>query len=119
MSSEFNTGQVLFAGTTTAIRTVPLRIPIALLQITRDFLLELGLHYVLMTIDNNDAINILQFRTEEFGTLQTIPIQTRGTLTDEIHHFLQIIPNAVTGTGLVTVYLAPIEEIRRLGLVAS
>lgn len=119
MSSQFQTGQVLFAGSKIAIRTVSVPIPFTTLTITRDFLQELGLQMVLLTIDNNDGTNPLQFRVEPFGQLRTIPINTRGTLTDEVHSFLQIIPNAVTGNGIAYAYLAPTKELTEAGLFAS
>ena len=119
MSSDFNTGQVLFADQQNKVKLVPVNIPFTTTTITRDFLQEFGMHMVRLVIDNNDGTNPLTFRVEPFGQLQTIPISTRGELTDEIHSFLQINPNAVTGQGLAVAYLAPIEEVARMGLIAS
>lgn len=119
MSSNFGTGQVLFSNQNIKVKVVPIPFPIALVTITRDFLQELGLHMVELRITNNDNTNPVTFRVEPFGTLQTIPPNTAGTLRDEIHSFLQIIPNAITGSGQAVAYCTPIEEITRLNLIAS
>lgn len=118
-NQNFGTGQVLFSGSTTGIKTVKVPIVIGTAQIRRDFLQELGMHMVKLQIDNLDALNPLTFRVEPFGTLETIPISTRGDLIDEIHHFLEINPDAVSGTGNAFVFLAPIEELQKKGLIAS
>jgi len=119
MSSQFNTGQVLFADQTNKIRTLKITIPFTTVEIFRDFLQEFGMQMVLLIINNRDVVNEVTFRTEQNAILERIPASTRGTVTDEIHHFLQVTPDGVTGLGEITAFIAPTKELLRLGLIAS
>jgi len=119
MSSIYGTGQVLFADQTIKIRTVKIPIPFTTVQILRDFLLQNGMQMVLLIINNRDTVNEITFRLEPAGILERIPASTRGTVTDEVHNFLEINPDGVTGLGEAFAYVAPTAELARLGLVAS
>ena len=77
----------------------------------------MGLFYIRAVIDNQDAINELTIRTEPSGDLITIPPNSIGEVVDEIHSFLEINGNAVTGLGLATLTLADPEELRAKGLL--
>lgn len=118
-NQNFGTGQVLFSNQTIKVKTVPIPIPFGTVQVRDDFLTRLGLHMVELRLTNNDPTNPVTFRVEPFGQLQTIPPSTLGILSDEIHTFLEINPNAVTGSGLAIAYCTPIKELTRLGLIAS
>ncbi len=119
MSSEFNTGQVLFADQTNKIRTLKIPIPFTTAQILRDFLKEFGMQLVLLIINNRDVVNELTFRLEPSGILERIPAATRGTVTDEVHSFLEVNPDGVTGLGEIIAFVSPTKELLRLGLLAS
>lgn len=119
MSSLYNSGQVLFADQTIKIRTVKIPVSFTTTEIFRDFLLEFGMQMVLLIINNRDTTNELTFRLEPSGIIERIPVSTKGTLTDEIHNFLQVTPDPVTGLGEFFAYVAPTKEILRLGLIAS
>jgi len=120
MSSQFQTGQVLFADQTTKIRVVKIPITFTTGVITRDFLQELGMQMVRLEINNRDALADVLVRTEPFQEPpERIPPNTRGELTDEVHSFLQITPNAVSGIGDAFAYVAPTAELVRMGLIAS
>lgn len=117
--SEFKTGQVLFAGTTIIPRTVKRTINFTTVVIQRDFLLELGLQIVRMEITNRDPGAAVLLQTEPFAIADIIPSNSRGELTDEIHSGFILTPDPVTGIGSIKVFLAPTEELVRLGLIGS
>lgn len=106
-------GQVAFTGDKNRPKTVTFPIVIGIAQIVRDFLQEFGFHYIGFRLNNRDAAAAVTFRTEPFGTLQTIPASTTGILTDEVHEFLEINPDAVTGAGEIFVELATLEELSK------
>lgn len=117
--SEFNTGQVLFAGNVTIPRTVKRTISFTTAVIERDFLLELGLQIVRIEITNRDPGAAVLLQTEPFAIADIIPSNSRGELTDEIHSGFILTPDAVTGIGSIKVFLVPTAELVRLGLVGS
>ncbi len=119
MSSIYGTGQVLFADQTTKIRVAKIPIPFTTIEIFRDFLKQMGMQMVLLIINNRDVVNELTFRLEPSGIVERIPASTRGTITDEIHNFLQVTPDPVTGVGEIIAFVAPTKELLRLGLIAS
>lgn len=116
---DFKTGQVLFAGSTIIPRTVKRTIAFTTAVIQRDFLLELGLHIVRVEITNRDPGAAVLLQMEPFAIADVIPGNSRGELTDEIHSGFTLTPDAASGIGTIKVFLAPTEELVRLGLIGS
>lgn len=75
------------------------------------------MRYIELVITNNDPTNALTFRVDPQGSLLTVPVSSQGQIIDEIHEYLEINPNAVTGSGNVRAQLAETVELQRLGLV--
>jgi len=98
-------------------KTIPFKQLIALAQIRDDFLQRTGLYIVEITIDNQDPTNDLTFRTVPSGILETVPPNSLAIVEDEIHSFIEINPNVLTGSGILSLALAEPSELRRLGLI--
>jgi len=70
-----------------------------------------------MIIDNRDSANILQFRTEPDAALHTVPANSIGRLFNEIHDFIEIVPNGTTGLGEATFTFADRTNLKREGFL--
>lgn len=92
-------------------------ITIATARITRDFLQEQGLYWIKATVTNLDATNNLVITKEPFGTPDRIPPNSLGVIENEIHTFLDILPDPVTGNATMTLELVEGSELRRMGLL--
>jgi len=108
---------VEFAADTNKPKSSPFVQPITTTQFRDDFLQRVGKYIIQITIDNQDPTNNLTFRTVPSGILQTVPPNSLGVVENEIHAFLEVNPDAVTGNAIVTLALAEPAELRRLGLL--
>lgn len=86
-------------------------------QFKTDTLLVYGLRYMHVFINNKDPIANLTIKTEPNGTDITIPPLAQGTVEDEIHNYIEINPNAVSGNYEARLQLVSTEELKRLGLI--
>jgi len=82
-------------------------------QELHDSLQEFGGYYLNIRIKNNDIINSLTYRTDQPGA----PLITVDPLSDETillswGSFIQVIPNAVTGSGSLEIDVVPIDQAR-------
>lgn len=94
------------------LRFKPRREVFALSRVRFDTLLQFNLLYKKASIYNNDAINSATFRKEPSGDLITIPPNSVA-LIEEWGAFLEVNPNAATGTGLIEFDLVTQDEARR------
>ncbi len=98
-------------------KSIPFVQIIGITQFRDDFLQRVAKYIVQITIDNQDPTNSLTFRTVPSGILLTIPANSLGIVENEIHEFIEVNPNAVTGNAILTIALADPEELRKLGLI--
>lgn len=80
-----------------------------------DTLQRMGMSYIKAIVDNQDPTNNLLVRTDPDSVQLIIPPNSVIVIEDEIHSFIEITPNAVTGIGLFSLTLADPEELRRSG----
>ena len=106
-----------FAADTNKPKTSPFLELIATTQFRDDFLQRVGKYIIKIVYDNQDPTNNATIRTVPSGILQTVPPNSLGVIEDEIHSFVEINPNAITGLGILTLTLAEPAELRRLGLL--
>jgi len=76
-----------------------------------------GMVYIRAVIDNQDPTNNVTIRTDPQGALLTIPPNSVLELVDEIHDFLEINPNAVTGVGNFSLSTAVEDDLRKSGFL--
>jgi len=87
-------------------------------QIRIETLQRFGLNIVEALIDNQDASNNLTVRKVPSGVLATIPPNSLGRIRDEVFSFIEINPDPTTGAGVLTLQLATLDELKRVGLIA-
>lgn len=73
--------------------------------------------YIKAVIDNQDPTNQVLIRTDPDAEQIILPPNSILTIEDEIHSFIQITPNAVTGVGNFSLTVADPEELRRDGFL--
>jgi len=98
-------------------KSIPFTQIIGTAQFRDDFLQRVGKYIIQITIDNQDALNAVTFRTVPSGILLTIPPNALGVVDNEIHEFIEVNPDPVSGNAILTVALADPEELRRLELI--
>lgn len=98
-------------------KSIPFTQLIGTAQFQDDFLQRVGLYMIQITIDNQDPTNNLTLRTVPSGILLTIPPNSIGIIENEIHSFIEVNPNAVTGSAILSIALSEPAELRRLGLI--
>jgi len=76
-----------------------------------------GMVYIRAIIDNQDPTNNVTIRTDPQGALLTIPPNSVLEIVDEIHDFLEINPNAVTGVGNFSLSTAVEDDLRKSGFL--
>jgi len=109
---------IFSASNSTKPKTTSRLVLIGTAQIRIETLQEFGLHIVEALIDNQDAANNLTVRKVPSGILATIPPNSLGKIRDEVFSFIELNPDAVTGAGVLTLSLATLAELKRVGLVA-
>lgn len=77
----------------------------------------LNMYYIKAIINNRDNANSVTVRVNPSGDLLTIPPSSQGVIENEIHSYLEINPDAVTGIGDARLELTPLSELKRLGLI--
>lgn len=92
----------------------PFRLAFTTAQIKRDTLLEFNMLYKQVTIFNNDAVNSLTVRKEASSETITIPPSTAASI-PEWGSYLEVNPNAVTGSGLIEFDLVTQENAAQRG----
>lgn len=86
---------------------------IGVATITHDSLNEFQKIIKSVKIVNDDGVNNLQYRTQSPSSpLRTVPPNSEDTF-DEWTSFLQIIPNAVTGAGLLELDLVEPKDAKQ------
>jgi len=98
-------------------KTIPFVQLVTITQFRDDFLQRTNKYIIKIVYDNQDPTNNATIRTVPSGILQTIPPNSLGIIEDEIHAFIEVNPNAVTGSGILTLTLADPDELRKLGLL--
>jgi len=86
-------------------------------QVRIDVSQRMGMRYIKLVIDNQDATNNCLFRTDPDAQQLTIPPNSVVIVEDEIHDYLEINPNAVTGVGNFSMTLADPLELRAKGFL--
>lgn len=80
---------------------------------THDCLQEFSGYFINLRIKNNDPTNSLSYRTDQPGaTLITVDPLSDETILLSWGSYIQVIPNAVTGSGSLEVDVVPIENAR-------
>lgn len=108
---------IQFRESVTKAKSIPFVELIGLVSFRNDFLQNVGKYIIKIVYDNQDATNNATIRTVPGGILQTVPPNSLGVIDDEIHEFVEVNPNGVTGAGVLTLTLADPEELRRVGLI--
>jgi len=79
-----------------------------------------GLVIVRMTIDNQDPTNELTFnKNERGGRVYIVPPNSLAVITNEIMSGIRVIPNATTGTGIISADLSSVASLKREGFIGS
>jgi len=73
--------------------------------------------YVRASIDNLDPTNNLLLRLSPNGIQKIIPPSTSASIEDEIRGFIELTPDAVSGSFQLEVSLAFREELKKLGMI--
>jgi len=76
-----------------------------------------GMVYIRAIIDNQDPTNNVTIRTDPQGALLTIPPNSVLEIVDEIHDFLEINPDGVTGVGNFSLSTAVEDDLRKSGFL--
>jgi len=86
-------------------------------QVRIDVGQRMGMVYIRAVIDNQDVTNSLTVRTDPNAAPLTVPPNSVIVIEDEIHEYLEINPNAVTGIGNFSITIADPNELRRGGFL--
>jgi len=108
-----------FRADTTKPKTQVFRDNFTTAQIRIDVSQRMGMRYIKLVIDNQDAANQLQFRTDPDAAQLTVPPNSVVIVEDEIHDFLEINPNGVTGVGNFSMTLADPLDLRAKGFLGG
>jgi len=82
-----------------------------------DTLQRMAMSYIKAVIDNQDTTNNLLVRTDPDAAQLTVPPNSVLIIEDEIHSFMQVTPNAVTGAGNFSLTVVDPDELRREGFL--
>lgn len=77
----------------------------------------MAMSYIKAVIDNQDTTNNLLVRTDPDSVQIIVPPNSVLIIEDEIHSFIQVTPNGVTGGGNFSLTVADPEELRRDGFL--
>jgi len=88
-------------------------------QVRIDTAQRMAMRYIKLVIDNQDPTNNLQFRTDPDAQQLIVPPNSVVIVEDEIHDYLEINPNAVTGVGNFSMTLADPMELRAKGFLGA
>ena len=77
----------------------------------------MGMVYIKAVVDNQDPTNNLTVRTDVDAQLLIVPPNSVIQIEDEIHEYIEINPNAVTGIGNFSLTLADPRQLRRTGFL--
>ena len=77
----------------------------------------MAMNYIKAVIDNQDTTNNLLVRTDPDSVQIIVPPNSVLIIEDEIHSFIQVTPNAVTGAGNFSLTVADPVELRRDGFL--
>jgi len=108
-----------FRADTTKPKTQAFRDNFTTTQIRIDVSQRMAMRYIKLVIDNQDPTNNLQFRTDPDAQQLIIPPNSVVIVEDEIHEYLEINPNAVTGVGNFSMTLADPMELRAKGFLGA
>jgi len=78
---------------------------------------RMGMVYIKAVIDNQDPTNNIIVRTDPNAAPLTVPPNSVIVIEDEIHEYLEINPDAVTGIGNFSLTLADPTELRKGGFL--
>jgi len=78
---------------------------------------RMGMVYIKAVIDNQDPTNNLTVRTDPDAAVLTVPPNSVIVIEDEIHEYLEINPDGVTGVGNFSITLADPNELRLGGFL--
>jgi len=106
-----------FRADSTKPKTQSFRDNWTLTQIRIDVGQRMGMVYIKAVIDNQDPSNNLTVRTDPNAALLIVPPNSVIVIEDEIHEYLEINPNALTGIGNFSITLADPNELRRTGFL--
>lgn len=98
-------------------KSVPRTVLVGVTQIRIDTLAEFGLNIIEASYDNQDSTNTATLRKVPSGILITVPPNAIGIIENEIFGFIEVNPNAVTGSGVLTLTLATREELVKKGFL--
>jgi len=108
-----------FRADTTKPKTQAFRDNFTTAQIRIDVSQRMGMRYIKLVIDNQDTTNNLLFRTDPDAAQLTVPPNSVVIVEDEIHDYLEINPNGVTGVGNFSMTLADPLELRAKGFLGA
>lgn len=80
---------------------------------------RMGMNYIKAVVDNQDPTNNLTVRTDPDAEVLTVPPNSVIIIEDEIHSYIEINPNAVTGVGNFSLTLADPIELRNQGFLGG
>jgi len=106
-----------FKADTTKPKTQSFRDSWTLSQNRIDVGQRMGMVYIKAVIDNQDPTNNLTVRTDPQAAVLIVPPNSVIVIEDEIHEYLEINPNAVTGVGNYSLTLADPNELRLGGFL--
>lgn len=106
-----------FSSNVTKPKTTPFSFDFTTAQIKRETLQEFGMYVINIIITNDDPTNVVTLRLEPGAPLITIPPNSVAEISDEIHSYIEVNPNAVTGTGNIRTSLTTMAELKRLNLI--
>jgi len=98
-------------------KTIPRTVLVTTAQIRIDTLAEFGLNIIEAAYDNQDSTNPATLRKVPSGVLISVPPNAIGIIENEIFEFIEVNPNAVTGSGVLTLTLATTQELRSKGFL--
>jgi len=106
-----------FRDQTTKPKTQSFRDAWTLTQVRIDVGQRMGMVYIKAVIDNQDTTNNVTVRTDPNAAALIVPPNSVIVIEDEIHEYLEINPDAVTGIGNFSITLADPNQLRRTGFL--
>jgi len=98
-------------------KTIPRTVLVGVAQIRIETLQEFGLNIIEAAYDNQDSTNPATLRKVPSGVLITVPANAIGVIENEIFSFIEVNPDAVTGSGVLTLTLATTKELKSKGFL--
>jgi len=75
------------------------------------------LYVVDILYDNQDNSNEAELRAVEDETFNPVPPASLGHIFNEVRKYVEVVPDATTGRGILTLALATPQELKKVGLL--